>query len=360
MNRSVESAGFSHSTMARAGERRAGARAGSSAASAEPYYGIPYLKRPTWKWQIAAYFFFGGISGASFALASLADHFSASPDAAALRRAGFETSLAALLPCPGLLIWDLGRPVRFPYMLRVWKPGSPMNLGSWILTGFGAVSALGAVHAAGQAGVLGPLSPLARHLPMHAIGAAGLPLALGMTGYTGVLLAGTSVPAWNQSPWMGGVFVASSFAAASDVLRLHLTVREEASPPRMRALDRVCHAAKAAETGLLVAHCVRSGRAGRSLWSGRRGWQLAAGLGLSWAAAALAPAAKSLTAHDAGVRSRLKRRTLQAGLLGLAGAFLTRWAIVHAGQQAADDTAAARAAAQPSKSAPGWRPQPRR
>ncbi|MGH9536133.1 MAG: NrfD/PsrC family molybdoenzyme membrane anchor subunit, partial [Terriglobales bacterium] len=263
MNGKAQPARFSASSIARAGA--GGGRGGEGAA--EPYYGIPFLKRPTWKWQIAGYFFLGGIAGASFALAALADGFR-SPDAAALRRAGFETSLAALLPCPGLLIWDLGLPRRFPYMLRVWKPGSPMNLGSWLLTGFGGVSMIGAVHAMGQAGVLGPLSPLARRLPMRMVSVAGLPLALGMTGYTGVLLAGTSVPVWNQSPWMGGVFVASSFAGATEVLRLHLTVRRPDASSAIRALDQIGHAAKAAETGLLAAHCLRSGRAGRALWWG--------------------------------------------------------------------------------------------
>ncbi|MGH9489742.1 MAG: hypothetical protein ACRD17_04470, partial [Terriglobales bacterium] len=70
----------------------------------EPYYGIPFLKRPTWKWQIASYFFLGGLAGGSFSLAALAGRFAGSEDAAALRQAGFESSLVALLPCPVLLV----------------------------------------------------------------------------------------------------------------------------------------------------------------------------------------------------------------------------------------------------------------
>lgn len=345
---------FSESAMARA---RAGGPP-AAAGSAEPYYGIPFLKRPTWKWQIASYFFLDGIAGASFALAALSGQIapegSGGADAAALRRAGFETALAALLPCPALLIWDLGRPMRFLHMLRVWKPGSPMNLGSWLLTSFSAVCGIGAVHAMGQAGVLGPLSPLARKLPMRAVSAAGLPLALGMTGYGGVLLAATSVPVWNQSPWLGGIFVASSFGGAAETVRLHLTTRHQDTPPLNRVLGRIANAARAAETALLLAHCLRSGRAGRALWWGRRGLQLWAGIGAGWAAAALMPSPKSLSARDAGVRRSLKKRAIRAGLLGLAGAFLVRWAIVHAGHEASDDTAAARAATRPTRIAPGW------
>lgn len=343
---------FSESAMARSGGKPA------LLGAAEPYYGIPFLKRPTWKWQIAGYFFLDGIAGASFALAALSGRIAAgirgSGDAAALRRAGFETSLAALVPCPALLIWDLGRPTRFPHMLRVWKPSSPMNLGSWLLTSFGAVASVGAVHAMGQAGALGPLSPLAKKLPMQAISTAGLPLALGMTGYGGVLLAATSVPVWNQSPWLGGIFVASSFSSAAEVMHLHLTTRGQDTPPLNSALGRIANAAKAAETGLILAHCLRSGRAGRALWWGRRGMQLWAGITMGWAAAALTPSPNSLTAEDAGVRRGLKRRAIRAGLLGLAGALLVRWAIVHAGHEASDDTVAARAATQPTTNAPGW------
>ena len=35
-----------------------------------------------------------------------------------------------------LLIADLGRPERFLNMLRVFKPTSPLNIGSWVLSAF--------------------------------------------------------------------------------------------------------------------------------------------------------------------------------------------------------------------------------
>lgn len=41
-----------------------------------------------------------------------------------------------MLPAPGLLIADLGRPARFLNMLRILKPRSPMNLGAWCQAGF--------------------------------------------------------------------------------------------------------------------------------------------------------------------------------------------------------------------------------
>src|SRR6266567_4562737 len=53
-----------------------------------------------------------------------------------LARAAYDVSFLTVLPCPPLLIADLGRPERFHHMLRVFKPMSPMNLGAWTLTGF--------------------------------------------------------------------------------------------------------------------------------------------------------------------------------------------------------------------------------
>ena len=43
------------------------------------------------------------------------------------------------------LVHDLGRPARFLNMLRVAKPTSPMSMGTWILTAFGAAAGLAAV-----------------------------------------------------------------------------------------------------------------------------------------------------------------------------------------------------------------------
>ena len=40
----------------------------------------------------------------------------------------------------GLLIVDLGRPMRFLHMLRVFKPTSPLSVGSYILSPFSALT----------------------------------------------------------------------------------------------------------------------------------------------------------------------------------------------------------------------------
>ena len=125
-----------------------GARPGSAQAhdpSAEPsYYDVSLLKPPVWKWEIASYFFLGGISGGAYMLSRIAKHFGGGrvpgPRQGRGVRRGRRT--AAL---PPLLIHDLGDPKRFHHMLRVWKPSSPMNVGTWTLTAYSGPAMLAAV-----------------------------------------------------------------------------------------------------------------------------------------------------------------------------------------------------------------------
>ena len=51
-----------------------------------------------------------------------------------LARAAYPVALALLLADLVCLVLDLGDPRRFHHMLRVFKPTSPMSLGTWCLT----------------------------------------------------------------------------------------------------------------------------------------------------------------------------------------------------------------------------------
>ena len=158
------------------------------------YYDVPLLKRPVWKWYIPAYFFLGGVAGASSTLGLVYRP---------LRRRGARLSLVALSLGTACLIADLGRPSRFANMLRVFRPSSPMNMGSWLLAVYGP--------AAGASAVLGSSVGAA------VAGVAGVPLA----GYTGVLVASTAVPAWQDaSASMPVLFTASGVAGAASLLML--------------------------------------------------------------------------------------------------------------------------------------------
>src|SRR5438067_6683969 len=105
------------------------------------YYGRPVIKEPVWTWEIPAYFFFGGLGGAS-AVLSLAARVGGNEP---LAKTGLYVGAAADLASLPLLVSDLGRPERFLNMLRVFKVTSPMSVGSWILFASGAASSTAAL-----------------------------------------------------------------------------------------------------------------------------------------------------------------------------------------------------------------------
>ena len=100
------------------------------------YYGLPILKRPFWRWEIALYFFFEGISAGTM-YSALSPVCATEISSATIIRRGRYLSFATMLLCPPLLIADLGRPERFHHMLRIFKKTSPMNHGAWALSGYG-------------------------------------------------------------------------------------------------------------------------------------------------------------------------------------------------------------------------------
>src|SRR5919206_2534137 len=97
------------------------------------YYGRAVLKEPVWSREIPWYFFAGGLAGASSGLALVARL----TGNERLARRALLAALGGATASPVLLVRDLGRPDRFYNMLRVFKPTSPMSMGTWILTSFG-------------------------------------------------------------------------------------------------------------------------------------------------------------------------------------------------------------------------------
>ena len=77
------------------------------------------------------YLFLGGLAGASSVLAAGSQLTGRGWPGWPSRRAG-AIGLSAVA-----LVHDLGRPARFLNMLRVFKPTSPMSVGTWILSGYG-------------------------------------------------------------------------------------------------------------------------------------------------------------------------------------------------------------------------------
>jgi formate-dependent nitrite reductase membrane component NrfD len=178
---------------------------------------------PDWTWYILFYFFFAGLTGGCYVVASLLRLFGKPGDQPASRLAHV-TSFVALLPCPVLLVVDLGRPVRFWHMLVNTTPGnvgasfkywSPMSVGAWGLLAFG-IFATGSFLAA-----LGPRGLIGRILGSWFGGLwsfVGLLLGLFVAGYTGVLLSVSNQPVWSDTYALGGLFLASGLSASVALL----------------------------------------------------------------------------------------------------------------------------------------------
>src|SRR5258708_39463541 len=117
------------------------------------YYDYPVLKAPIWRWEIVWYFFLGGLAAGCYVIASIAALFGSQEDRV-VARTGYYLSLLALLPCPPLLIKNLGRPERFLHMLRIFKVKSPLSMGTWGLVSFSLFRGLTAQNQAAHDGLL--------------------------------------------------------------------------------------------------------------------------------------------------------------------------------------------------------------
>ncbi len=187
------------------------------------YYGQPVIKQPVWEVQdVPNYLFLGGLAGASSALAASAQ-MAGYRELARVAKVG---ALGAISLSVVALIHDLGRPERFVNMLRVFKPTSPMNVGAWLLTGYGPVAGAAAVAEvtgilpkAGQAATVG----------------AGL-LGPAVVTYTGTLISNTAVPAWHEAYREMPYVFAGSAACAAGGLGLLAVRAADAEPARKLAV----------------------------------------------------------------------------------------------------------------------------
>jgi formate-dependent nitrite reductase membrane component NrfD len=194
----------------------------------------PVMKAAVWTPEVSFYFWFGGMAaGASFV--ALACDLAGDDHSARIAR---RVALGALAPSPPLLIADLGRPERFYNMLRIFKPRSPMSMGSWCLTLFGGLLS-GAIGA----------DLLGRRRTASALGAATAVTGGYLGSYTGVLLAATAVPVWSRSRlFLGPIFVSTATLTGAAATRLTLAATGMGSEhPTHVALGRVENGAMAAE-----------------------------------------------------------------------------------------------------------------
>lgn len=262
------------------------------------YYDRPMLKPPVWIWTVPVYFYVGGVAGSALVLAASAQSVDRRGFRGLIERCRW-IGLAGNIVGSFLLIVDLGRPERFFNMLRVFRPASPLSVGSWILASSGAL--------AGASVLLPKRTADAAGL---AAGAIGIPLA----GYTGVLLADTAIPVWQSARRILPVlFVASGVASLASLLDLIELPRHEA-----KVVHRFGVAGKVAELAAMAA-AERHGFSG-TLWT----------------------AAKVLTAASLAIsilpgNSKVKK---VAGVAGTLAGIGLRFAVFYAGYASAPSSRA--------------------
>lgn len=283
-------------------------KASDSDAEFRSYYGRPVIKEPVWKVpDVPAYLFLGGLAGASSTMALCADV----SGQRRLVRVGRVAAAVGSTASVVALIHDLHRPTRFLNMLRVFKPTSPLSVGSWILAPFSALAAgAAASEITGWFPVLGRLSG----------GAAGV-IAPAMTTYTAVLLSDTAVPGWHE-PYreLPYVFAGSALSSAGGVAMI------ATSPDQARPARRMAVVGSAFELAAEHRMQQQSGLVGEVYEQGRPGRALRAARALTWAGAGAALFA-----------GRNRTLAVASGLCLTVASAATRYAIFIAGRASARD-----------------------
>jgi protein NrfD len=108
-----------------------------------PQSGVPLP--PRWGWYVVLYFFIGGLIAGCYAIACALDVMGDPRDRDVIRL-GYTIAFPGVLICAVLLVVDLGRPERFWHMVikshyipePILKDWSPISIGVWVLSTFGA------------------------------------------------------------------------------------------------------------------------------------------------------------------------------------------------------------------------------
>jgi hypothetical protein len=167
------------------------------------YSNLPITKVPSWDGMIAWDVLLNGMATGLF-LAAAVSELAAPAVFTPVAKIAYPIALVLLLVDLGLLVLDLGDPLRFHHMLRVFKPGSPMSVGTWCLTIFSLPLTAAAALSIGAE--FGFDFEWARILAV----VVGLLPAFGSAAYKGVLLSTNAQTGWKDARWLGGYLTNSA------------------------------------------------------------------------------------------------------------------------------------------------------
>src|SRR5215467_5965121 len=160
-------------------------------------------KAPAWHGLVAWDLLLNGMTTGLFLVAAISEL--TRPDIfASLAKVAYPVALLLLLVDLLLLVLDLGDPLRFHHMLRVFKPNAPMSLGTWCLTIYSLPLTIAAAIS------LLPAASTTLEWVRRLAVVVGLLPALGSAVYKGVLGSTSSQPGWKDARWLGGYLTNSA------------------------------------------------------------------------------------------------------------------------------------------------------
>lgn len=260
------------------------------------YADRPSVKAPNWHDLVVADILFNNLATGLYLACALGD-LVAPQTFGETARVAYPIVLVLLVLDLVCLVLDLGDPLRFHHMLRVFKLKSPMSVGTWSLVAFSV-----------PAGILAAMTILGVHASglQRTIGALGLVPALAAAMYKGVLISTTAQPGWRDARWLGGYLATSAvLLGCAQLLVLSLILAQPAATSALRT----------ATLGLLVVNGVGLALVVRDVRSLARAGAVAGTLGV------VAPLPLLWISGPALL-------TVAAGLI-LVGAYVVRSTLVH-------------------------------
>jgi len=212
------------------------------------YANGPVTKAPDWHGLVAWDLLFNNLTTGLFLVAATGE-LAAPAVFTPVAKVAYPVALVLLLADLLCLVLDLGDPLRFHHMLRVFKPGSPMSLGTWCLTVYSfpltVAAALSLLPEGGMA------VEWARRLAV----VLGLLPALGSAAYKGVLLSTNAQPGWRDARWLGGYLTNSALLlGGAEMLALSVLMGQEGAAATLRTALGLLLVLNVIPLGLLLAN----------------------------------------------------------------------------------------------------------
>jgi formate-dependent nitrite reductase membrane component NrfD len=285
------------------------------------------VQSPHWPFLIDVYFFLGGLAGGAFVIATAALLVNPARyrDVA---RVGYYLAFVALLPCPVILIADLGVPARFLNMMMRFNVLSPMSMGAWALAGFGVCAFLAALFTL--------LEDTRRSGDLTGgkkiVGVVGAFFGFFLAAYPGVLLGATAQPFWTNAHALGALFLAVGASSGAAAMALLLSFGSSRSAHSVAALRLITILALLVQLLSVVVFVVSVQASGSMKASAALALLTSGSLSLLFWSAIVVGSVVPLLMGFMGMKRASLGLTAVASVLVLAGGFLVKYVIMAAGQ----------------------------